>query len=50
MKLGNPYNLLCETLFIKFDAFLVSFKSLLNVAVLEDPLNKIDIENMGEIF
>ena len=36
-----------QTSFIKFDAAISTFKNLLNMAVLEEPLNNMDIENVG---
>ena len=38
--------LLLQTSFIKFDAAIATFKNLLNLAVLEERLNKMDIEKV----
>ena len=38
---------LLYTLFIKFDVAIATFKNLLNMAVLEERLNKTDIEKIG---
>ena len=39
-----------QILFIKFDVAIASFKNLLNMAVLEERLNKTDIEKVGKKF
>ena len=40
-------NLPFKTSFIKFDDAIATLKNLLNVAFLEEHLNKTDIENVG---
>ena len=40
-------NPLLQTSFIKFDVAITTFKYLLNKAVLEERLNKTDIEKVG---
>ena len=46
-SLNYGKNLPFKTSFIKFDDAIATFTNLLNVAFLEEHLNKTDIENVG---
>ena len=45
--LNSGENLPLQTSFIKFDVAISVFKNLLDMAVIEEHLNKTDIENVG---
>ena len=45
--LNSGKNLALQTLFIKFDVAIATFKNMLNMAILEECLNKTDIEKVG---
>ena len=45
--LNSGKNLALQTLFIKFDVAIATFKNMLNMAILEERLNKMDIEKVG---
>ena len=39
-----------QTLFIKFDVAIATFKNLLKMAALKERLNKMDMKNVGKKF
>ena len=45
--LNSGENLPLQTSFLKFDVDIATFKNLLNMAILEERLNKTDIEKVG---